>query len=73
MPFDPTVTPPQFAALRAQVAASARRISPSEIKGGLIFAAILAALLVSSEILEFIYLLPTCDHSRCHVERLKSR
>jgi len=49
MPFDPTVTSQQCAALMAQVASSTRRISPSEIKGGLILVVILAALLVSYE------------------------
>jgi len=73
MPFDPTVTSQQCAALRAQVASSTRRISPSEIKGGLIVAAILAALLVSYAIMEIVHSLPTCDHSRCHVERLRAR
>jgi len=73
MPFDPTITPQQFSALRGQVTASARRIRPSEIKDGLMLAAFLAALLVGYEIMEIAYTLSTCDHSRCRVERLKSR
>jgi hypothetical protein len=45
----------------------------SEVIGGLILAAILAALLACYELVEIIYPIPACAHSRCHVEGLKAR
>jgi hypothetical protein len=45
----------------------------SEVIGGLILAAILAALLACYELVEIIYPIPACAHSRCRVEGLKAR